>query len=402
MKIISVKSLGFAKTYSPEMLSSTHNYITASSNAIHANSHGVSYCMVAFRCLYLKAHFAPEWWASVMSDCKKDKMVRYMGVARSESWSPTEVTYAKKKPEKKTKGIVFDTIDINNLNRNFSVVGNVVTQGLIGIDGFGDSVCNEYSGHHNFTSIMDLIEKKKANKTVIERFIKLGAFKNLPGHQNARALWMWYQYHYCNGKEYTALRKEINELLLADQGWTEDKIRAEIEYQTQQYKAAYPKRNKIPPAILKFKPEIDTSIEAFGKFYASDFDLAEKLEFQKEYLGFYVDSPMDLYDSEGGATLKDAKDRMSKGMQKVAEVSVLITGLALAQTKTKKDYAKLTVTDGKASAIILMWENELKLNIDNIGENIPVKIAVQYDHTRGIYTVVPRTIIKKLKDANRQ
>ena len=396
MKIVSVKSLGISKTYSPEMLSSTHNYITASSNAVHANSHGVSYCILAFRCLYLKAHFAPEWWACVMSDCKKDKMVRYMGVARSEAWSPTEVTYANKKPEKFVKGMVFDTIDVNNLNREFSVTGNVVTQGLIGIDGFGESICNEHIGHHNYTSIIDFIDRKGASKTVIERFIKLGAFKNLPNHQNARALWMWYQFHYCKGKEYTALRKEVRELLLNDQGWTSSKISEEVGYQIQKYKEAYPKRNKIPPAILNFKPDADTSIEAFMKLYPEDFELSEKLEFQKEYLGFYVDSPMELYDLAGGVPLKEAKEKMARGIYKSVDISVLITEIAIAQTKTKKDYAKITVSDGKMRAMVLMWENELRLNIDNLAENVAVKMSVEYDKARGIYTIAPRSTIKKL------
>ena len=400
MKIVSIKSLGMQETYSPEMRGSTHNYKTAASSAIHANSHGVSYCMVAFRCLYLKAHFAPEWWASVMSDCKKDKMIRYMGVARSESCHPTPVTYSSRKPDKNTKGIVFDTIDINSLNRNFSVIGNVVTQGLIGIDGIGESACQKYEGQYKFNSIYDFMAEKKTNKTEAERFIKLGAFKNLPGHGNSKALWMWYQYHHCNGKEFTALRKEVDQLLAVDQGWTENRIKEEIAYQIKQYTSTYPKRKKIPVSISKFKPDLDTTVSAFNKLYPEDFTLAEKLEFQKDYLGFFVDSPMDLYESRGTITLKEAKERITKGIAKKVDVAVLITDLSILETKTKKQYAKMTVNDGSTIGMILMWENELRINLDSIGEGKAVKVTVEYDRSRGIYTVANRSTITVLENKN--
>lgn len=400
MKIVSVKSIGKQKTYSPEMKGEQHNYITQESGAVHANSHGVSYCLVAFRCLWLKAHFAPEWWSAVMSDCHPDKRVRYMAVARTEAWNPTEITYSGHyNPKKKAKGVKFDTINASNLTKDFTVVGDVVNQGLVSIKGLGDSACDIYAGSYDFKSIQEFLDipstdKSRKNKTALERFIKLGAFKHLPGHSNSKALWTWYQYHYCSGKEITAMRKEYKKLLLDNQGWTEERIKKEVSIVSAQFRELYPKK-KIPKKISDFQPEPDESVSAFNAIILEDFSPSEKLAFQKEYLGYYVDSPLDLYETSNCDSIEAVKRKLVHGLYRSMPISVFVTEYTEAMTKNQKPYAKMTVSDGMSRSLVMMWDNELTKN-PGIHADEAYEMYVEYDESRNIFTIARNCKIRKL------
>jgi DNA polymerase III alpha subunit len=405
MKIVSVKSLGVSKTYSPEMLSHTHNYITDSSVAVHANSHGVSYCLVAYRCLWLKAHFAPEWWSAVMSDCHPDKRVRYMSVARTEAWHPTDITYSgHHKPKEPARGVKFDTINISNLTKDFTVVGDVVNQGLISISGLGESACEIYAGSKDYNSIEEFIApvasddqnggKSRANKIALERFIKLGAFKHLPGHKNAKALWIWYQYHHCSGKEMTALRREIKQKLLDHQGWTEERIKKEIVTLSAQFKDLYPKK-KLPKKITDFKPEPDESLKAFNDIITEGFSLSEVLSFQKDYLGYYVNNPLDMYDLEDGMDIQNAKRKIMAGLFRSTKISVFVTEYVEAITRTGNPYAKVSISDGVSRALVMIWNTELEKN-KSIQTDMAYKMYVEYDQSRSIFTLAKNSTVKRL------
>lgn len=366
-------------------------------------SHGVSYCLVAYRCLWLKAHFAPEWWAAVMSGCHPDKLERYMSVARSESWVPTDITYSGSyAPDKPARGVRFDTVNVCDLSKSFTVVGDVVTQGLVGIKGLGDAACEIYSGSYDYKSIEEFIngpnnsyEKPRTNKIFMERLIKLGAFKHLPGHSNAKALWVWYQFHHVVGKEYTVLRQEMRAKLLADQGWNSLRVKQETTRLISQYKELYPNKKKIPSKIQNFKPEPDTSLAAINRVVTDDFTLSEKLVFQKEYLGYYVDNPLDNFETGDGYNIKVAKQKILSGLYRSVKISVIVNDITEAMTQKDKPYAKLVISDGMSRSMLLMWNSELALNQD-IEKGQAYKVNVEYDESRGIFTVAKGAVFIRL------
>lgn len=394
MKIKRHKSLGKVRTYSPEMKSRSHNYVTEHSNAIHANSHAVSYCLVAHRCLWLKAHFAPEWWAAVMSDCKPDKLVRYMGVARSERWHPTDITRLGIQRDDLDR-LKFDTTNIENMTMNFTVTGNVVNQGLIGIKGIGESAAAKFEGRGTFADIDDFIEQKGGkDKTVLERFIKLGAFRGMPGHENAKALWTYYQYKYCSGKNITKLRKDIRQKLLERDGWNNDTIEEERQRQIREYFKVYPNRRKIPGPIQNWKPEPSDSRENVMSLVDEDFTLSEILQFEKEYLGYYLHSPLDLYDVEGNCSIDDAKEVAAVGG--VAKLEVVITSIQRAISRNDKEYARVIVSDGVQNALVFIWQNELAMQGSALSVDTGVVMIVEYDETRGTFSLMRGERIIKL------
>ena len=360
-------------------------------------SHAVSYCLVAHRCLWLKAHFAPEWWAAVMSDCNSKKLVRYMGIARSEEWEPTEITYSGTSiPTKKTRGVRFGTLNLLNMTKRFTITGNVVNQGLIGIKGIGDTAAEKYEGRGEYTDIDDFIEQMGGkDKSSIERFIKLGSFQSMSGHENARATWMWYQYKYCSGKDITKMRKEIKTKLLEREDWNEQTIKTERERMIAEYRRQYPKRRKIPDKFRNWKPKPNDRRERVMALFEDDFPLAEVLEFEKLYLGYYLHSPLELFICSGGGTIEEAKAAGRIGDE--CKLEVVIVDIDFGLTKTNNEFARIVVSDGIQQALVMMWSNEMAIqDANNLMVDTGIQMYVDYDEQRNSFSLCRGEIIIRL------
>jgi DNA polymerase III alpha subunit len=410
MKIISAISLGYQQTYSPEMESKQHNYI-ARSKAIHRNSHAVAYCLMAFRCLWLKAHFAPEFWASVMSGCHPDKIPRYMSVARSEGWHPTDITYSGTKiPATRASGVKFGTLNINDLTASFTTSGDVINQGMIGVNGIGEKAAEIFEGSGNYNSIDEFVapqkgEDNRKNKATLERLIKLGAFEHLPNHGNSKALWMYYQYNYTSD---TNFRKELNSKILEHQGWNDKTIAQEVNRQIAAYKSLYPKRNKIPNKITNWKPKVDrVSLDIMRQLFPVDYTLSEKLKFQKEFFGFYLDSPLELFEVRGNCSIQEAKELGLEIREVMLEA--MITAVDMGTTRPKEGqqtgspFARVTLTDGIQSTVVFIWKNELDaIDPSVLSPGVGVRIRVNFDRMRNTFSLCRGTTIRtlRLKDAN--
>lgn len=364
-------------------------------------SHAVAYCLMAYRCLWLKAHFAPEFWAAVMSDCHPDKLVRYMSVARAEDWQPTDITYSGTfNPKTWANGVKFGTLNINNLTVNYTVTGDVVNQGLIGIKKVGEKAAELFEGKGEYDSIDAFVAsgEGKRNKIALERFIKLGAFASCDGHQNSQALWMYYQYKYCSGN--AAIKKEIRTMLLLKEGWDEKTIMAERLRQSQEFKRAFPKR-KVPQKILNWSPKPDDSMQRIMALYPNDYTHAQKLEFQKEFLGYYLDSPLELFHLKGGCTIKHAKEYGAEGEDVGLEVMILEKALLNTKAQEGRDpsqYLKLLVTDGIQRATVFMWSNELSRQDPSLlVPGVGVRIKASYDKQRNSFTMCRGTNLVRLR-----
>jgi DNA polymerase III alpha subunit len=360
-------------------------------------SHAVSYCLVTHRCLWLKAHFAPEFWAAVMSDCHPDKLVRYMGVARSENWEPTEITYCGTfQPTKRAKGVKFDTINVENLTTSFTVTGDVVNQGLIGIKGLGNKAAENWKGRRIFTSLDALAAVQGKDKLAFERFIKLGSFRQFPGYANTKATWEYYRYKYCTGKDITALRKDIKQRLLLAEGWTDEAIQEERNRQIAQYKVVFPKRHRIPPKIENFKPIPNDSYESVTALYAKDFTLQEILSFEKEYLGYYLHSPLDLYDIMGKCTIQDGKNDAKA--KKDVKLEGVIVDFQIADSKNGQPYGRMHLSDGIQTTLVLIFGRQLILqNHEILVPGTGVQLYVEYDEMRNTFSLMRGEIVKELK-----
>jgi len=352
-------------------------------------SHSVSYCLVAYRTLWLKAHFAPEYWAAVMSSCHPDKLERYIQTARNEGWVPTDITKLGryKNDDKLDLGIV----NINNLTNKYTVTGSVINQGLIGVKGIGEVAAQKFAGKGDYKTLDEFVADDKKDKKVLERFIKLGAFKHIPKHGHSKALWNYYQYKYTSYEH----AKEVKKKLLLLDGWTDDKISQKSKELIAEYKSIYPKRNKIPNKLANFKPEPDESFDKLMRVFEEeeDYTLEELLNFEKEFLGYYIHSPMDVY-QHNSLSIRSAIEICEH--EKAADIEVIITEITSAKTKSETSYMRLNVFDGVESATVFIWEKEMNSNLKistALAVGNCVRMMVKYDEKRNSFSLLRNEVI---------
>jgi DNA polymerase III alpha subunit len=335
-------------------------------------AHATAYSVISYRSLWLKAHYPAEWWAAVMSDCHRERMIRYMGTARLE-------------------GVPFGTTDINDLSIKFSVKDGKITPGLLMIKGIGESMVSTLDMAARYTSLDDFMSKQMAknnaypSKSLTERLIKLGAFDKL--YANRKVLFMWYMYNYGGTTDARDVQRRINFAW----SWPVEEVEKERSRQIDEFRKLYPKRGKIPPKILNWTPttpwtkfedrgmpndeqlktckSIVCSFEHIEKMHSVDYDLKETLVFEKEYLGFYWHSPMGQYNTEG-FTIQEARDRGI--LECVIEDKEVRQG-------TNGDYYCLSVTDGVENARVMIWSDAINNNDEKVfEESAGVKMYVTW------------------------
>lgn len=349
-----------AKTLGPEWADKMWERMQTFGRYAFNKSHSTAYILIAYWCAWLKTHFAPEWWASVMSDCDSDRVPKYMNTARRE-------------------GVKFGPIDANNLTIRFSVDGALkVTPGLTSIKGVGDKAAANLTGSVGATDIDSFIEKNGRNKRVMEPLIKLGAFERY--HTNLKATWMWYQYKYCSGKDITELKKSVRKQMLAE--WTDEKLQIERARQISEFKKLWPKR-KTPAKLLNYQPKINDTREAVMALYPIDFTLKERLAFEKQYLGYFWHRPMDLYHSTPGRTIQAVKDSLGKR----GKVEAVVDKLTISKTKAGKRMGRLKISDGISDCTVVLWAAQLNALEKYLEENVGLRFDIEYDKERDSFTL---------------
>jgi DNA polymerase III alpha subunit len=319
-------------------------------------AHSVAYSLITYWCLYLKAHYPAEWWAAAMAGCHKDKLKSYMGAAKLE-------------------GVVFGGLDVNKLTYAFAVIDDKVVIGLQAVKGVGEKASGELCSLKGpFTNVDEMVGQLGKKKGIFERLIKLGAFDKL--HPSRKGLWMWYQYKYCSGPEFTELRKEIDSKIMPPESDLE-KIRAE---KIEEFSRLYPKRKKIPKTLLEWKPKIghrspvpsrDQVIDLYD-----DYTLKEKLGIEKDILGYYWTSPRGMFRIQSGTTLEDAKVKKTN-----CRIEVVIEDVVRKISKNKNPFYILSVTDGIQEADITIWESTVNShkNLFHPGQGIIMNVDYSPD-----------------------
>lgn len=350
-------------------------------------SHGIAYAaIIAYRCLWFKAHFFPEWISSVLSTCDPTKAPRYISMARNEGWKPTDVTKLGRPPASGYEDFDIIPVDINNLNPNFSVIGNVVSVGMLSIKGLGEANRDIAESKATYESLDDFIEKTNAGKSVAERLIKLGAFAKLNDHKNRRALWNYYAYRY---KKFTsAERREMYPLLLQAAGWTPEKIEEERDRQVDAYRELYPKKKEVnyPKKVTEWAPDDSyLTLEVFNKMY-DDYKVSEIIEFEEEYLGYHLSNPLLMYDTRANRTIEGCVEDCVLG--EPAFLECIINEVNRGVTSKGDAYCRLNVTDGRATTTVFIWSNNLDvINPALLRKNVAVMIPVSYQPKRKSFTM---------------
>lgn len=321
-------------------------------------SHAMAYGIVAYRALWMKAHYPPEFWASILTYCHPDKIPKYVSVAKSEDvdFKPLRV------------GMFSDKLIVD---KDLSVYPS-----LSMIKGIGENAALQYSKDGgSCTDLDDFVTKYGKSKSVLERLIKLGAFDDID--MNRKGMWHWYLYKYSSKCEETdKVRAEVNRVLLEEK-WPADKIKEERERQTSEFKKVYPKR-KTPTKITNWEPKIGPRYEypAMKDIIAltSDYVLKEKLMFEKEFLGVYWTDPMQLFEYDKDYCFENAKVEIDYYVDGIVE------GFADAKTKNGKKFRNYNVSDGVETYAIKIWENSIVYQDQNIYKvGTGVRVPVQWN-----------------------
>ena len=350
-------------------------------------SHAIAYCaVIAYRCAWFKAHFFPEWIAAVLSRCDVKKIPRYIAMAKTEGWRPTPITKLGKNPDEKYNDFSVIAFDINKLTPNFSVIGNILTVGILSVKGIGESDKSICDVKGPFVDIDDFIERTKAGKTVIERLVRLKAFAVLKNHDNSFALLQYYYYKY--KKMDTKSRNAITEALKEQQGWNRASIAAEISRQKEEYFNMYPKRKKVPPKFDKWEPDVEITIDEFNKLYPNDYKTTEILAFEKEYLGYNLSNPLSVYKTNSRRTILAAIEAYDQKIESAIEVIIIEKHIGVTAQK-ETPYCRLEVTDGVSTSTVFIWKNSLDIiRPDLLNKGQAVMIPVKYQPVRKSFSMI--------------
>jgi DNA polymerase III subunit alpha len=137
-------------------------------------SHSAAYALIAYQTAYLKAHYPLEFMAALLTSevQNADKILRYIAECREME-------------------IKILPPDINESDKNFTVVGNQIRFGLAAVKNVGDAAIDaimmERGEKGKFKSLFDFcyrVDLRKVNRRVIESLIKCGAFDFSKAHRS--------------------------------------------------------------------------------------------------------------------------------------------------------------------------------------------------------------------------
>ncbi len=366
-------------------------------------SHAAAYTVITYRCLWFKAHFLPEWWASVLSDPPhRDKLVRWMGIARLE-------------------GVKFGTLDVNKLSVEYTVHKDRILPGLSMVKGIGANMAKSIVvAGEPIKDIHDYIKRFGSSKTIIERLVKLGAFDKL--HASRKALWLWWQCKYGKDEECRELKRHVQWSL----AWDKAKIEQIRKTRIDAYFAEFPGRKKVPVKLATWIPtkpdtqggadygigfkdgipvdkkhpefvlcsKIEFSLEDIERLCTESYTLQEILRFEKEYLGFFWHSPMDVFDVKGHTIAKAKKAGMAESI-----IECVVEKVEFKQGP-KSEFAVLSVTDGIEHVKVMLWGAELEASTKKyLVENVGVRMRVLWNEKFRSFNIARGAVVLPLRQA---
>ena len=270
-------------------------------------SHAAAYAVVAYQTAWLRCHYPMEFMAALLTSVitNPKKITEYINTCRS-------------------MGIRILQPDINEGESGFSVSGDAIRYGLSAIKSLGknviDAMIEEREAHGKYKNLKDFMERltsKEINKRTIENLIKAGALDSLGATR--RQLMMVYAYVL---DEVSREKKEniTGQMSLFDFFSEEEKKEYEIQY-----------------------PDV------------GEFEMSQKLAFEKEVLGIYVSGhPLQDYmasmEKQITAKTTDFEPDEESGLAVVKDgrnyiVGGLISNVTVKLTKTNQNMAFITLED---------------------------------------------------------
>ena len=284
-------------------------------------SHSTAYAMLSYKTAYLKSHFPVEFMATLLSLEE----------------NPAKIPYFI--DECKLMNIEVISPNINICEKEFSVEGKKILFGLKGIKNVGSAAIESIVGaRKKYGKFNDIFEFSKninlmfVNKGVFEALIFSGAMDDLVGNRAEKILAIESILEYGNSAQKDMLSSQIS------------------IFDTYEEKS----KDSYKPSLSKHK----------------DYEILQKVEFEKKYLGFYLSGhPLSEYklffDLFCNITTKELIEE-EKEIPEIVKIGGVVTKVSRKTSRSKNPYAIVTMEDFYGKYEILLFGRDY----DNYAKNM--------------------------------
>ncbi|MFA7168004.1 MAG: DNA polymerase III subunit alpha, partial [Sphaerochaetaceae bacterium] len=299
-------------------------------------SHAVAYSLVAYQTAFLKANYPAEFLAANLTNemGNPDKFNEYLEVA-------------------KEMGLKIQPPDINKSECYFTVVDGVIVYGLAGIKNAGEEPVKllvaerEKNGPYaSFVNFLMRLDGRAYNSKLLESLIKAGAFDSLGVNRPT---------------------------LLAN-------IDGAVEFATRRKEAtAYGQ-------ISLFDETTEPQLEEFQMENQEDWVISEKLETEKQVLGFYISGhPLDQYRKViKECVVVDTAKPEQLPFGRDTNIVASLTSLRQFTTKKETVMAFLSLTDKNATFSATMFPKTYAQYRDILQQDGIYGFTGKFDNSRGM------------------
>jgi DNA polymerase-3 subunit alpha len=312
-------------------------------------SHSVAYSVISFHTAWLKAHYAPEFMAALLSSSigDTDNVVKYIAEARD-------------------LGLEVLAPDVNESGYKFTVVGDKRLRfGLGAIRNVGHAAIDSIlaaRAERSFTDLFDLCERvdlRLCNKRVFEALITSGALDSL-GTERSQC--------------WAALDTALHEASLRQQEKESGQVSlfgdasgSELWAVDSDAKEQAGVQSPQPRAHSRFP-----NIAPWGE--------SERLSKEKEILGFYISGhPLEPYQLECELFATHTVSQLGTWTSEPIALGVVITAIKRQISKRSgSEFARLTVEDFSGSSEVLIFPEKWAAIGDQVRTDIPVLLRGGY------------------------
>ncbi len=302
-------------------------------------SHSAAYAVLSYQTGYLKANYPVQFMAAMLTS--------ELGNAEKVAHFVAECA---------AMGLKVLGPDVNESRVNFTPVGDKIRFGLAGIKGVGEQaaqkILEEREAHGPFKDFADFtarVDARALNKRVLEHLVKTGAFD-------------------FSGAQRKPLFESIDGAIAGAAAHARDKAAGQHSF--------LDVLNE-PPSIVQGVPTRATNGHVAHTTSATDFTAAERLQFEKELLGFYVSGhPLNAYAGLAEALCTHTEESV---LLEGDRIEFRLAGIMSGITKklSKKDnrpWAFFNLASKKATISVNMYADAYETYGKSLGENQPVVV----------------------------
>ena len=305
-------------------------------------SHSVAYSVISYHTAWLKAHYAPEFMAALLSSSigDTDNVVKYIA-------------------EAKELGLEVLAPDVNESGYKFTVVGEKKLRfGLGAIRNVGHSAIDSILAARQerpFTDLFDLCERvdlRLCNRRVFEALITSGALDSLGAERS---------------QNWAALDTALQEASLRQQ----EKESGQVSLFGD---------GGLGFGVSAASPSSDPKPHTARLPNVAPWSESERLSKEKEILGFYISGhPLEPYQLECELFATHTVSQLGSWTGDPIALGVVITAIKRQISKRSgSEFARLTVEDFSGSAEVLIFPEKWASIADQIRTDIPVLLKGGY------------------------